>query len=168
MTDLAGSLVTSSRPPGRPQKRPDDRTSNASVAVQAADNSRQTTDAGDEQCLRCGCSSPSCTVVLCATDIDGPFHTACTAADIENCEAISYVNLSISFVLFWGLYIIYNLRASCVFVVTRLESEWVLWLVDSAPGRTRTTLAHQVCLILDYNLLAILSVHCWPHTHTHV
>jgi len=29
VTDLAGSLVTSSRPPGRLQKRPDDRTSNA-------------------------------------------------------------------------------------------------------------------------------------------
>jgi len=29
VTDLAGSLITSSRPMGRPQKRPDDRTSNA-------------------------------------------------------------------------------------------------------------------------------------------
>jgi len=29
VTDLAGSLVTSCRPPGRPQKRPDDRTWNA-------------------------------------------------------------------------------------------------------------------------------------------
>jgi len=29
-------------------------------------------DAGDDQCLKCGCSSPSCTVVLCAADIDGP------------------------------------------------------------------------------------------------
>jgi len=26
-------------------------------------------DAGDEQCLRCGCSSPSCIVVFCAADI---------------------------------------------------------------------------------------------------
>jgi len=26
-------------------------------------------DAGDEQCLRCGCSSRSCTVVLCAADV---------------------------------------------------------------------------------------------------
>ena len=34
----------------------------------------RTADAGDEQC-----SSPSCTVVLCAADIDGPLHTACTA-----------------------------------------------------------------------------------------
>jgi len=79
--DLAGSLVTSSRPPGRLQKRPDDRTWNAGVAVRTADGSRRTADAGDEQCLRCGCSSPSCrpTVVLCAADIDGPLHTACTA-----------------------------------------------------------------------------------------
>ena len=29
VTDLAGSMVTSSRPPGRLEKRPDDRTSNA-------------------------------------------------------------------------------------------------------------------------------------------
>ena len=64
VTDLAGSLVTSSRPPGRLQKRRDDRTWNAGVAVRTADGSRQTADAGDEQCLRCGCSSPSCTVVL--------------------------------------------------------------------------------------------------------
>jgi len=34
-------------------------------------------DAGNEQCLRCGCSSPSCTVVLCAADVDGPLQTAC-------------------------------------------------------------------------------------------
>jgi len=54
VTDLAGSLVTSSRSPGRPQKRPDDRTSNAGVAVRTADGSRRTADAGDEQCLRCG------------------------------------------------------------------------------------------------------------------
>jgi len=54
--DLAGSLVTSSKPPGRLQKRPDDRTSNAGVAVRTADGSRLTADAGDEQCLRCGCS----------------------------------------------------------------------------------------------------------------
>ena len=69
MTDHAGSLVTSSRPPGRLQKRPDDRTWNAGVAVRTADGSRRTADAGDEQCLRCGCSSPSCTVVLCAADV---------------------------------------------------------------------------------------------------
>ena len=78
-SDLAGSLVTSSRPLGRPQKRPDDRTSNAGVAVRTADGSRRTADAGDEQCLRCGCSSPSCTVVFCAANIDGPLLTACTA-----------------------------------------------------------------------------------------
>ena len=79
VTDLAGSLVASSRPPGRLQKRPDDRTSNAGVAVRTADGSRRTADATDEQCLRCGCSSPSFTVVLCVADIDGPLHTACTA-----------------------------------------------------------------------------------------
>ena len=67
--DLAGSPVTSSRQPGRPQKRPDDRTSNAGVAVRTADGSRRTADAGDEQCLRCGCSSPSLTVVRSAADI---------------------------------------------------------------------------------------------------
>ena len=65
VTDLAGSLVTSCRPLGRLQKRPDDRTWNAGVAVRTADGSRRTADAGDEQCLRCGCSSPSCTVVRC-------------------------------------------------------------------------------------------------------
>jgi len=48
-TDLAGSLVTSSRPPGQLQKRPDDRTSNAYVEVRTADGSRRTADAADEQ-----------------------------------------------------------------------------------------------------------------------
>ena len=43
-TDLAGSQVTSCRPPGRLQKRPD-------VAVRTADGSRRSADAGDEQCL---------------------------------------------------------------------------------------------------------------------
>ena len=28
------------------------------------------TNSRDEQCLRCGCSSPSCTAVLCAADIN--------------------------------------------------------------------------------------------------
>jgi len=51
-TDLAGSLVTSSRPPGRQQKRPDERTSNAGVGVQTADVSWWTADAGNEQYLR--------------------------------------------------------------------------------------------------------------------
>ena len=37
VTDLAGSLVTSSRSPGRLQKRPDDRIWNAGVAVRTAD-----------------------------------------------------------------------------------------------------------------------------------
>ena len=39
------SQVTSCRPPGRPQKRPDDRTWNAGVAVRTADGSRRTADA---------------------------------------------------------------------------------------------------------------------------
>jgi len=51
VTDLAGSLVTSCRPPGRLQTRPDDRTSNAGVAVRTADGSRRTADAADEQYL---------------------------------------------------------------------------------------------------------------------
>jgi len=50
VTDLAGSLVTSSRPPGRTQRRPDDRTSNAGVAVRTADGSRRTADAADIVC----------------------------------------------------------------------------------------------------------------------
>jgi len=40
--DLKGSLVTSSRPPGRPQKRPNDRTSKGGDASQAADGSWRT------------------------------------------------------------------------------------------------------------------------------
>jgi len=75
---LTGSLVTSSRPPGQPQKMSDDRTSNAGAKVRTADGSRRTIDAVDEQCLRCGCSNLWCTVVLCAAYIDGPLHTACT------------------------------------------------------------------------------------------
>ena len=52
-SDLEGSLVTSSRPPGRPQNRPDeyDRTSNGGVAAQAADGSQRTASVADEQCL---------------------------------------------------------------------------------------------------------------------
>ena len=42
VTDLAGSLVTNSRPPGRLQKMPDDRTWKACVAVRTADGSRRT------------------------------------------------------------------------------------------------------------------------------
>ena len=53
-SDLEGSLVTSSRPPGRPQKRPDDRTSNGGVAAQAADGSQRTASAADEQCRNRG------------------------------------------------------------------------------------------------------------------
>jgi len=56
---------------------------NALCAVRTADGSRRTADAADEQCLRCGSSSPSCTVVLCAADIGGPLRTACTASDEE-------------------------------------------------------------------------------------
>jgi len=37
VSDLVGSLVTSCRPPGRTQTRPDDRTWNAGVAVRTAD-----------------------------------------------------------------------------------------------------------------------------------
>ena len=47
--DLEGSLVTSSRSSGQPQKRPDDRTSNAGVVVRTADGSRRTAGAADEQ-----------------------------------------------------------------------------------------------------------------------
>ena len=70
------SLVTSCRPPGRLQKRPDGRTWNAGVAVRTADGSRRTADAGDEQCLRCGRNSPSCTCkyYICAAAI--PYITA--------------------------------------------------------------------------------------------
>ena len=43
-TDLVGSLVTSSRQQGRPQKRPDDRTLNAGVEVRTAVGSRRTAE----------------------------------------------------------------------------------------------------------------------------
>jgi len=62
VTDLSGSLVTSSRPLGVLQKRPDNRTSNAGVTVRTPDGSWRTADAADKQCLRCGYYSPSCTV----------------------------------------------------------------------------------------------------------
>jgi len=42
VTDLKDSLVTSSRPPSWPQKRPDDQTSNDGVAAQAADGNQRT------------------------------------------------------------------------------------------------------------------------------
>ena len=57
VSGLEDSLVTSSRPPCRPQKRPDDRTSNAGVAVRTADGSQGTAGDADERCLGCGCSS---------------------------------------------------------------------------------------------------------------
>jgi len=57
VSDLEGSLVTCFRPPGHPQKRPGNRTSNAGVVVQIADSSRRTGGAADEQYPRCGCSS---------------------------------------------------------------------------------------------------------------
>ena len=80
-SDLEGSLVTSSRPPGRSQKRPDDRTSNGGVAAQAADGSRRTVGAADERCRRCRRSSLSCTVVPAST-ID---RSACMKiAGVEN------------------------------------------------------------------------------------
>jgi len=50
VSDLEGSLVTSSRPPGRPQRRPDNQTPNGGVAAQAADGSQRTASAADEQC----------------------------------------------------------------------------------------------------------------------
>ena len=53
MSDLEDSLVTSSRLPVWPQKRPDDRTSNGSIAAQAADGSQRTAGAADERCWRC-------------------------------------------------------------------------------------------------------------------
>ena len=96
LTDLAGSLVKSSRPPGRQQKRPDDQISNAGVAVQTADGSRRTANAGDEQCLRCGCSSPSCTVVLCAADID-----ICSRTDTQDSAPLYRERILISSCNFW-------------------------------------------------------------------
>jgi len=45
--DLVGSLVTSCRPPGWPQRRLDDGTLNASDMVQGADASQWTTDAAN-------------------------------------------------------------------------------------------------------------------------
>jgi len=50
-------MVTSSRPPGRLRRKPDDRTSNAGVAVRTGDGSQQTADAGDEQCLHAAIDS---------------------------------------------------------------------------------------------------------------
>ena len=41
VTDLKDTLVTSSKPPGQPQRRPDDRTSNAGVVIQAVSGSRR-------------------------------------------------------------------------------------------------------------------------------
>ena len=73
VTDLTGSLVMSSRPPGRLQKRSNDRTWNAGVAVRTADGNWRTADAADEQCLRCGRSSPSCTVVLCDNKVTASY-----------------------------------------------------------------------------------------------
>ena len=87
-SDLEGSLVTSSRPPGRLQKSPDDRTSNGGVAAQAADGSRRTVGAADERCRRCRRSSLSCTVVPCTANIGGPLHTACTAPTREQASAV--------------------------------------------------------------------------------
>jgi len=72
------------------------RTPNAGVAVRTADGSRWTANAGDEQCLRCGCSSPSCSVVLCAADIDGPLHTACRVYVTVRCLSVHpFVRLSV-------------------------------------------------------------------------
>ena len=81
--DLAGNLVMSSRQLGQPQERSDNSSLNTGVAVRIADGSRRTAGAADEQCLRCGCSSLSCTVVLCAVDIDELFYAACRASTEE-------------------------------------------------------------------------------------
>jgi len=70
----------SSRLLGQPQERPDNCMWNANVTVRTADGSRRTADAADEQCLRCGCSSLTHTVVPCAADIVGPLHTALAVA----------------------------------------------------------------------------------------
>ena len=89
--DLEGSLVTSSRLPGKPQKRPDDRTSNGGVAAQAADGSQRAVGAADERCRRCRRSSLSCTVVPYAADISGQLHTACTAPAWEHQAVVTVV-----------------------------------------------------------------------------
>ena len=67
-SDIEGTVVTTSRPPGRPQKRPDDRTSNGGVAAQAADGSWRTAGAADERFCnsknwRYGCFFSCLTVV---------------------------------------------------------------------------------------------------------
>jgi len=70
VSNLEDSLITSSRPPGWPQKRPDDGTSNGGVAAQAADGSQQTAGAADEQLSEVWMQqSFMYTVVLCAADI---------------------------------------------------------------------------------------------------
>jgi len=80
VTDLVGSLVTSSRPPGQPEKRRDDRTSNADVAVRTADGSRRTVDAADEQCLRCTLqrSIMHCSALCCRYRWTVPRSLYCT------------------------------------------------------------------------------------------
>ena len=86
MTDLAGSLVTSSSPPGRLQKRPDDEhgtpvsryeqlmaaggpqmlaTSNVMYSGTVLPATRQMLATSNVCGVDCGCSSPSCTVVRC-------------------------------------------------------------------------------------------------------
>ena len=91
-SDIEGSLVTSSRPPSRPQKRPDDRTSNDGVAAQAADGSRRTVGAADERCRRRRRSSLyiyiSCTVVPCAADIGGHISEWAMRHNLKSNESI--------------------------------------------------------------------------------
>ena len=77
LTDLADSLVTSCRPPGQLQSRPDDRASNAGVAVRTADDSQRTTDAGDEQYLRCGWMQQS--VMYCGTVLPATWQMLATS-----------------------------------------------------------------------------------------
>ena len=96
--DLEDSLVTSSRSSGQPQKRPNDRTSNAGVKARAADGSRPSAGAADKQCPMCWCSSPSCTVVPCAADIGEQLHKACASCVVPNIRSepkVRYVRMTV-------------------------------------------------------------------------
>ena len=95
-SDLEGSLVTSSRPPGRPQKRPDDRTSNGGVAAQAADGSQRTASVADKQCPRYGRKKlvtivghqfVTLTVYFCVQhgEREAPRRAGLSAATVETC-----------------------------------------------------------------------------------
>ena len=93
VSDLEDSLVTSSRPSGQPQKRPDDRTLNAGVESRAADGSRRTHGSlyyqpqgsmADRRCCRRAMSEVLIQQSVmycgaCAADIGEQLHKACTA-----------------------------------------------------------------------------------------